>query len=222
MTGLRANEKGEGVGVLGIILLIVLVAIVVAAGFFTYKHFHKSSSGIVSDNVPTSAVNTGSKTTDASQTSSTASSQSDTSATTESATGTTAVKFTQLGVQMTVPNTINDLIYLSGTTKTTPVAKTAIISTTTLSKLDPACGIDATKTSATLEGIGELYEYPGTFTASTDPDKTSVWSKQFTSFYIAYNAPASNCSTTASTNTKAQSQITALKSAFSTMTVITP
>jgi hypothetical protein len=220
MTGLRANETGEGIGVLGVIMLIVLLIIIVVGGFFAYKYFHKSSSGIVSNNIPTSSVNT--KNTSATQTSSTAS-QSNTSATTtptESSTGTTTVKFTQLGVQMTVPNSIDDLIYLTGTTKTTPAAKTAILSTDALSKLDPACGVDSTKTSATIQGIGELYEYAGKYTASTNPDKTSVWSKQFPSFYVAYNTPASNCSTTASTNAKAQSQIAALKSSFSTMTVI--
>lgn len=225
MARLRVNEKGEGIGVLGVIMLVVLVIILAAGGFFAYKHFHKTS-GIVTDNVPTGTVNSAaqntsdtSKTTSESQTSATGDSAT-TSTATESATGTTVVKFTQLGVEATVPNAIDDLIYLPGITKTTPAAKTAILSTTTLASLDPACGLDASKTTATIQGIGEFYEYSGTFTSATNPDKTSVWAKQFPSFYVAYNVPASNCSKTASTNTKAQSQITTLKSGFSTMTTI--
>jgi hypothetical protein len=225
---LRANEKGEGgVGALGIITLVVLVVILAAAGFFTYRYFHKSTSGVVKDNVPTTITqaptnqnnsNTNSSSTNQSQTAST--SQTPTTSTAiESSTGTSVVKFSQLGVEVTVPNSIDDLIYLPGTTKTAPTAKTAVLSTTALSNLDPACGVDATKTSASIQGIGELSEYSGTFTASTNPDKTAVWSKQFTSFYVAYNTPASDCSKTASTNTKAAAQITALKSALVSMTV---
>lgn len=219
MTRLGANEKGEGVGALGIILLIVLVIVIAAVSFFSYRYFHKKS-GIVNTNVPVHTINTSS--TNTSNTSSTAKNQSSTSTTstpTESPTGTTTVKLAALGIQFTVPNAIDDLIHLDGTTKTTPAATTSILSTTALAGLDPACGIDATKTSATIQGIGELYEYPGKFTASTNPDKTSVWSKQFPTFYVAYNAPATSCSKTAATNTKAQSQITVLKSALPTMTV---
>jgi hypothetical protein len=213
MIGLRVNEKGEsGLGVLGIVLLLILVVAVVILGLAAYKHFHKSAD-IVTGNVPTASVNAP-----------TAASQSQTPApqSTESTTGTTSIKITQLGINMTISNSINDLIYTPGTLKSKPTANTAILSTTTLSNLDPACGLDTAKTSAAIQGIGQLYEYPGTFTASTNPDKTAVFSKQFPSFLIAYNAPASDCSATASTNTKAQSQIAALKSALSTITAIQP
>jgi hypothetical protein len=219
MTKLGTNEKGEGVGALGIILLIVLVIAIGVAGFFSYRYFHKSS-GIVSSNVPTHTINASS--TGTSSTSSTAKNQSSTSATstpTESTAGTSTVKLADLGVEITVPNSIDDLIHLDSTTSTTPAAKTSVLSTTTLSNLDPACGIDSTKTTATIQGIGELYEYNGKFTTSTNPDKTSVWSKQFPTFYVAYNTPASNCSKTATTNAKAQTQITDLKSALASMTV---
>jgi hypothetical protein len=223
MTGLRADERGEGVGALGIIMLIVLVIVIAVGGILAYKYFHKSSSGIITDNVPTRTVNTSSdSSTNTSNTSAT--NESNTSATatpTESATGTSVVKVTELGVQLTVPNSIDDLVYLTGATKTTPAATTALLSTAALSKLDPACGVDSTKTSATLQGIGELYEYTGKYTSSTNPDKTSVWSKQFPSFYVAYNTPPSTCSKTASIGAKAQTQITDLKAALSTM-VVTP
>jgi hypothetical protein len=216
MTGLRVNEHGEsGLSAMGVILLVVLIIILAALGILFYKHVHKSAN-IVTSNVPTSVLNS-SPTPAQTQTTPPATT---TDQSTESATGSTLVKITQLGIQLTVPNTIKDLIYVPGTTKTKPVATTAIFSTTTLANLDPACGIDSTKTTAPIQGIGELFEYPGTFTASTNPDKTSVYGKQFPSFYIAYNTPASNCSTVATTTTKADSQLAALKSALATIAPI--
>lgn len=222
----RVNEKGEGIGVLGIIMLIILIAVLAVAGYFAYEHFHSSSSNIVKDNVSTTTTAPASQTASDTNTSSTNKSQTTTSNPTtstakESSTGTSVVKIPPLSVQLTVPNSIDDLIYLHAATKTTPAAATATFSTTTLANLDPACGVDATKTTATIQGIGELYEYSGTYTASTNPDKTSVWSKQFPSFYVAYNTPASDCSKTASVNSTAQLQITALKNALSSMTVLT-
>lgn len=215
MIKLWANEKGETVGVLGVLLLAVLVVVLLVAGFIAYKHFHKSA-GIVNGYVPTVST----VATNNSNTASKTAGQSQTSASNTAASATTVVKFTQLNVQITVPSSIKDLIYLPGTTKTTPAATTAILSTTTLSGLDSACGIDASKTPAAIQGIGELYEYAGTYTATNNPDKTSVWSKQFPNFYIAYNAPASSCSKTVATNTAADADAATLKTALSTMTTI--
>jgi hypothetical protein len=226
MARLWTNEKGEGVGILGVITLIVLVIVLAVAGFFVYKHFHKSTS-VVSDNVSTTqstatqnSSSTNTSATNQSQTATATTPTATTSTAVESPTGTSVVKVTQLGVEITIPNTIDDLIYLPGTTKTTPAATTAILSTTALAGLDPACGLDSSKTSATIQGIGELYEYSGKYTTSSAPDPSAVWTKQFPSFYVAYNTPASDCSKTATTNTKAQAQITALKTALSTMTVV--
>ncbi len=214
MAKLWANEKGEGVGFLGIVLLIVLVIILAGIGFLAYKHFHKSNN-VVNGYVPTSSnnVTTSSNTANQSQTSKTSTSNT-------AASATSVVKFTQLGVQITVPTSIKDLIYKPGANTTTPTATTAILSTTALATLDPACGVDSTKTAATIQGIGELFEYSGKFTATTNPDKTSVWAKQFPNFYVAYNAPASACSKTASTNTVATTDASVLKTALTSMTTI--
>lgn len=229
MVKLGVHEKGEGVGLLGIITLVVLVIVLVVGGYLAYRHFHDKSN-IVKDNVSSTVVSqtsasqtntskTNSSATNQSQTASTSTQNPTTSTAVESSSGQSTIKFAQLGVEITVPNSIDDLIYYASTTKTTPAATTAVMSTTTLAKLDPACGVDSTKTTASLEGIGELYEYAGTYNASNNPNKTSVWSKQFPSFYVAYDSPASACSKTASTNTIQNTQVTTLKSALSTMKV---
>lgn len=228
MARLSIGEKGEGdVSILDIITLVVLIIILAVAGFVVYQHFHKtakivSSSVSTTNTAPTTqnASSTNTSTTNQSQTASSTTTPTPTTSTAvESSTGTSVVKFTQLGVEITVPNSIDDLIYLAGTTKTSPAAITSILSTTTLSNLDAACGVNASKTTATIQGIGELYEYTGKFTASSAPDQSAVWSKQFPNFYVAYNTPASSCSKTATTNTKAEAQATVLKSALASMTV---
>src|SRR5581483_1122212 len=212
----EANEKSEGVGILGIATLVVLVLIFAVVGYLAYTHFHHSSN-IVNDKVATTQSSHGSSTnassTGQSQTAANTANPT-TSTATESATGQSVVKISPLNVQISVPNSIDDLIYYSSSMKTSPAATTAVLSTEALSKLDPACGVDSTKTL----GIGTLYEYSGTYTANNNPDKTSAWSKQFPSFYVAYNAPTSNCSQSTPTNTVAQAQIASLKSALASMT----
>jgi hypothetical protein len=219
MTRLRTNERGESsLGPLGVILLVVLVVALAGLGFLAFKHFHKSSKdAIVTTNVPTKKIDV-SNDSAASQTNS----NTNGSGTTQKGTGaaTTTLKVTQLGIQMTVPSTISDLIYTPSKTQTKPIATTAIFSTTSLATADPSCGVDSTKTTAPIQGIGELFEYPGTFTTANNPDKTATWSKQFPSFLLAYNAPATSCSKVAATATKAAAQATDLKTALDTTTPI--
>lgn len=122
-------------------------------------------------------------------------------------------KFTELGIQMTIPESIKDLTYsvTSGKLTSGQDSVTAYVSTSSITKLDKNCS----------QSLGALSKVSGQYPPSPNPENSAgTLVKQFSSFYIGYTHPQSTCSFDTSVEQKASDSLTAFRNAFSTITLI--
>lgn len=117
---------------------------------------------------------------------------------------TTTLELTSLGVNITVPNTLGDLTYAA------PNAKGAYgISTKTLTDDDADC-----VATGSMPPLGSFFKGTGTYPKTTLSEQLV---KQFADFYIAWQAPQTPCSTSASVQSLASQQVQLLRQAFVTV-----
>lgn len=122
-------------------------------------------------------------------------------------------KFSELGIQLTIPESIKDLTYAttSGNIKSGQSYTGADVTTSAIIKLDKSC----------YSGLGALSKVSGQYPSSPTPDNSiGPLLKQFPTFYIAYQHPQSLCSNDDSVNAKTSASLTAFRDALSTITLI--
>jgi cell division protein FtsL len=122
---------------------------------------------------------------------------------------TTTFKFPEQGFSLKLPTELADITYVENSTKTG-----ANISTQALTAADPAC-----TSSATVAPLGTIEKVTGQFPTATSTTTTLI--KQYSTYYIAYIKPASNCSASTQVNNLANSLINNLKSTFTSIEIIT-
>ena len=126
------------------------------------------------------------------------------------------VKITELGIQITVPDSLKDLAYRTRTTNSTSL--TADFSTQTLIGKDANCGDDGTSETPPLGALSKTSgQYP---TNPTIENTNGSLVKQFSTYYIGYSSPQAVCSNDDAVNKLAGDDLTAFKSALSSMTEI--
>jgi len=120
------------------------------------------------------------------------------------------IKFTNLGFQITVPDSIKDLTF------TTASKTTSTLSTASLAAKASTC-------SATAGPLGAFSKVTGTYTPKADGTTTGngAFVKQFTGYYIVWLTPQTTCSTDPAIQALTNAQIQALQTTFSTATAIT-
>ncbi len=118
------------------------------------------------------------------------------------------IKITNLGFQITVPDSIKDLTF------TTSSTTSASLSTASLTAKDAACA-----DNATVSGLGVFSKGTGVY--KTPIASPPILVKQFNGFYITYSSPQANCSTNVGTMAIANSQSQVLQSAFPSASLIT-
>ncbi len=103
--------------------------------------------------------------------------------------GQVSFKFTELGVQIPVPDSIKDLTYSLKSGKTTEgkTIQSVNLSTQSLAQLDPNCSNAGLGTLSKVDG-----QYPQD--SKTIANEAGLLSKQFPAFYISYSMPQSYCS----------------------------
>lgn len=149
-------------------LLIVVVVIVIAAVVVTLGLTHKNKT--VSSNIHTTSTPAKSTTT------------SSTSPINQN-----IKKIPELSIQITVPDSIKDLVYTSQTTSSNgqsmPVAD---FSTQNLTAMEPAC------VSSNSTALGRLSKTNGQYPADASTANGKLI-KQFSTYYISYTAPQASC-----------------------------
>jgi len=157
------TNNNKGFTLVEVLLLIVVLILVGGLGYLGYKQVNKKST------TSTSSTNT-----------------TTTKATTPTTTPTpnqNIIKIPELGIQITVPDSLKDLTY---TAKTENGNVVAYFSTTTLDNLGERCSYSA---------FGALEQFKGKYTGLTLPrQEFSALVKEFSTFYITHNHGPSVCS----------------------------
>lgn len=193
-------RRQRGFGVIEVVLGVVVVGVIGAAGWLAYRHYHQQPK-----------TNTVGGTSSSSQTKEpTIKSQ-----TQQGAVATTTTEtIPELGIDITVPNAIKDLKYEAHTETLKNGAQGAyvLLTTTSLSTADAACAAADAPLGSLGRGDGQ---YP-----SDDPSAATdygVLVKQFPTFYISYAAPQAGCSSNTSVQSAASTDKSNLTSSFSTI-----
>lgn len=141
---------------------------------------------------------------------------------TSSTSTSTTVKILPLNVELTVPNSLSDLIYQQEYTSSSKDLK-AYISSQTLTNFGDACGIASTSSAVNnvYPPLGILEVGTGQYPDIPNPPPAVSYFKQFSTFYIIWNKPQVACLSASDNdsvnNTSAnQNLIESLQSAFET------
>lgn len=190
MGKLRNNQKGfTAVEVLLVILILVVLG---AVGYMVYHNDHETKT------VNTADTSSNKPATTAKTSTSTTSSSSQSSATS----ATTVFKIPELGIEVTVPNSIKDIVYKvnsSGTVSTGQQVQSVTLSTQTLTNLDSDCSVNGS-----APPLGTISKTQGQYPSSPDTDNSSGGLvKQFSTYYIAWNSPQAPCGSATSIQTEA-------------------
>ena len=118
---------------------------------------------------------------------------------------TTTLELSAIGIDITVPNAIDDLIYAA------PNANGGYgISTHALTNDDSNC-----VATGNAPPLGDFFKGSGTYPGSASTSAKLV--KQFSSFYVAWNAPQTACSTNSTVMALASQQEQELEWSFMTV-----
>jgi Tfp pilus assembly protein PilV len=159
------TNNNKGFTLVEVLLLIVVLILVGGLGYLGYKQVNKKSKTSTSS---TTAATTTKITTSA----------------TTSTPNQNIVKIPELGIQITVPDSIKDLTYKA---ENMDGVEYASFSTTTVTNLDAAC-------SATNGAIGRLSKTSGQYSSIGTNGESGSLVKQFSTFYILFVSPQSACS----------------------------
>lgn len=185
------NQKGlsairlrrtAGFGLIEVLLIIIVAGIVGFGGYYVWYTQHNKDTS-------TSAENSNS---------------------TNSSSSTSAKQFVfkELGVQITLPDSLKDLSYIHGS------GDISVMTTPEFNRTKGSCSID---------GFSTVFKETGQFNSSTPREGSSGLLKQFDKFYIAYGDPVFGagldpvCEPVYQNITNMQDKLTAsLKEAFKT------
>jgi len=176
----KISKNKKGFTVVEALLIVLVIAVI---GFGSYYVWHTQHTN-KSTTTAKSATSTSTKTTT-----------------------TTTVRITQLGIEVTVPNSIKDLTY-SYRTSTTGFGNNeqlliADLSTSSLTALDSNCA------ASNSTALGALGKANGTYPANSDVDGfVGQLVKQFPSFYVTWSNPQANCAFEGNNNTAADTLLT--------------
>lgn len=166
----RMGHRQAGFSIVEAVVVAAVIGIIGTGGWFVYQHNRtKVTNAAASSNQAT-----------------------DQQATTTPATTQNVVKIPELGIQLTVPDSIKDLTYQVSTV-TLPTQQTATIvkfSTQALTAADPKC-------SASFGPLGSLEKVAGQY-PTNDPNAAFHYGqlvKQFPTFFISGGSPNAGCST---------------------------
>ncbi len=177
------TNNNKGFTLVEVLLLIVVLILVGGLGYLGYKQVNKKSTTSTSTTTATTTKTT-------------------TPATTPTP-NQNIVKIPELGIQITVPDSLKDLTYSAA--KNESGEAIANFSTTSLTNLDAACSGQ----------LGTLTQIKGQYGAPEGPGLV----KQFSTFYIAYDTSMSQCSMdNADANALQLRQSTVLRSAYPSIT----
>jgi len=197
MNKLKQNESGfSAVEVILVLVIIVLLGVV---GWFVYKNQKKTTTP---------------STTNTSTTKPTSTTATPTSTSTQPK-DQNVIKLQELGIQITVPDTLKDLTYTSKklTGNEYPESTLAYFSTQALTAKASACS-----SSGGNPPLGWMAKTPGQYPKDPNVDNSSgTLVKQFQTYYIAYRSPGMGCFEDAQTNETARSLMLQLQSAYSTI-----
>jgi hypothetical protein len=204
------KEKSK---ILTIVLGLIILLVVVGGVYGIYSWQHSKVNTLTSDNTALSA--------DVTSLQSQLSSTNQKLALLEStATTSSTIKFTTLGISISLPSALKDLVFTDNASpakltvngaSVTPISVN--LSSASLTNLDSAC-------STANAALGVLSKTTGTYPATpTTANSSGTLIKQYSTYYIAYTSPAA-CSKTTTTNTTQSSLVSDLKTALNNITVL--
>jgi hypothetical protein len=127
--------------------------------------------------------------------------------------GQNVVTIGELGIQLTVDDSIRDLVYVVSTADCCPSRTTAHLSSQTLINLGSYCASDSATIGIVNRTVGQL---PATGREEGEEEPPTLV-RQFRDFYIAYYAPQAACSSNSGDQDIQATQIRAVKAAFNTL-----
>ena len=178
---MKQRTAQSGFGPIGIISIITAVVIIAGAGFTVYAR-HKNVNTKKVAAATATQTNTG---------------QPASTTTTQPAPSLNVIKVPELGIQITVPDSIKDLIYKVGTATLHDARQETYVefSTTALTTADSSCGTSFGPLGSLAKITGQ---YPTSFSDSDPPIEYGQLVKQFPTFFISASFPnGGNCSSSA-------------------------
>jgi len=176
------TNNNKGFTLVEVLLLIAVLILVGGLGYLGYKQVNKKSSTSTSSTATTTKTTTPATTPTPNQ---------------------NIVKIPEMGIQITVPDSIKDLTYKA--VNVDGVEYTSF-STTTVTNLDAAC-------SATNGAIGGLVKASGQYSSIGTNEALSLV-KQFSTFYILFGSPQSTCSMDDNIQSQVTQDLAALRSSL--------
>lgn len=176
------QNKQAGFNIVELLVIVVAVGVIGAGGWFIYQHNRVKLTGAATGTQPTN--------------------QSTNPANTTPAPATTVVKIPELGIQLTVPDSIKDLTYKVGTATLNDGRQEtyAEFSTASLAAADTNCGTD----SGPLGSLAKISgQFPTSFSDSNPPMEYGSLVKQFPTFFISEFSPQAACATAAASGSAA-------------------
>ena len=194
----RIKNNQSGFSVVEIVMIVVIIGLIGAVGYLVFKNHSKNTKNVSStQNVKTSTQ----------------------SSTKSTVTNANIIKFPELGVEITVPESIKDITYSSVNTPTFPQGLSGTIinlSTDSLTKLDKECS-----NTGMAPPLGALSKVNGQYPKNPTVDNSAgQLVKQYPDYYIGFSGPQAACSSVDSTSNVALSDLGLLKSSLSTINLI--
>jgi hypothetical protein len=190
MKKFRSNETGFSA--IELVLIIVIVVLIGISGWLVYKNHHKNAAATISTTSTSKAAT------------STSTTPKSTSTSTTKPVTTTVFQIPELGIEITVPNSIKDIVYKvdpAGTLSTGQQTQSVTLSTQTLTNLDSDCSVNGS-----APPLGTIYKTTGQYPSNPDVDLNNSSGglvKQFSTYYIGWSNPQGICGTSASTQSDA-------------------
>jgi len=193
----RIKNNESGFSAVEIVMVIVIVGLIGAVGYLVYKNQHTTTKTVVVTKVVKApAQSSGSM-----------------------AVNSNIIKFPNLGVEITVPDSIKDITYSSVNTATFPQGLSGTIinlSTAFLTKLDKDCS-----DTGMAPPLGALSKVNGQYpTDATIDNSVGQLIKQYPNYYISFSGPQAACSSVDSTSNLGLANLATLKSSLSTISLI--